>query len=302
MLARGLLIGLLAVATGALAQDGQDGDGQARLKTFVDSLHPRSGAVAVPQAKAHFTLGPGFRYLEQADARRVLEELWGNPPDADVLGMVVPTAQPLDSKDSWAVVVTYSDDGYVSDADAAKIDYADMLKELKDGTEDANAERKEAGYEPIHLVGWAAPPRYDAASKKLYWAKELDFAGSQEHTLNYDIRVLGRSGYLSLNAVAGMASLPTVQAGMQTLLPMAEFDSGARYADYDDKTDRVAAYGIAALIGGGIAAKAGLFAKLGVLLLGLKKLLIPLALIAVAGFRKVVGIFKRDKTPTGTVR
>jgi uncharacterized membrane-anchored protein len=298
MFAKWMLLGLLAVATGAHAQDG--GDGAAKMQAFVDSLHFRSGEIAVPEADAHFRLGSGFRYLDKADARKVLEQLWGNPPDEDVLGMVVPTAQPLQADDSWAVVVTYSDDGYVSDEDAAKIDYAQMLKDMQQGTREENDERRKAGYETVDLVGWAVPPRYDAGSKKLYWAKELDFDGTPQHTLNYDIRVLGRRGYLSLNAVAGMSELATVQAGMQRLLPMTEFDQGARYADYDASTDKLAAYGVAALIGGGLAAKSGLLAKLGVLLLGLKKLLIPLALGVVAFGRKILGFFNRDKA--GTVR
>ena len=54
---------------------------------------------------------------------------------------------------------------------------------------------------------------------------------------------------------------------------MTEFNDGERYTDYNSKTDKTAAYGIGALVAGGIAAKAGLFAKLGALLLGLKKLI-----------------------------
>lgn len=296
MLARTLLIGLLAVTTGAFAQD--NADVQAQARQFVASLKFRSGEIAVAEAQAHFRLDDTFRYLDKPDARRVLEQFWGNPPDATVLGLVVPAAAPLDSAQSWAVVVTYSDDGYVSDEDAAKTDYEKLLAELKQGTQEENAARRKAGYESIDLVGWAVPPRYDSASKKLYWAKELDFAGSEQHTLNYDIRVLGRRGYLSLNAVSGMAELDTVRAGMQQLLPMTDFDSGARYADYNADTDKLAGYGIAALIGGGIAAKAGLFAKLGVLLLGLKKLLIPLVLVLLAFGKKILGWFARDKQGT----
>lgn len=298
MLARGLLIGLLAVSSAAFAQD----DGQAKAKQFVQSLQFRSGEIAVPQAQAHFRLGSEFRYLDKPDARRVLEEFWGNPPDDDVLGLVVPAATPLDSEQSWAVVVTYSDEGYVTDEDAAKIDYAKLLAELKQGTEEENAERKKAGYETVDLVGWAVPPRYDGDAKKMYWAKELAFEGSEQHTLNYDIRVLGRRGYLSLNAVSGMGELDTVRAGMQQLLPMTEFDDGARYADYDADTDKLAGYGIATLIGGGIAAKAGLFAKLGALLLGLKKLLIPLVLVVLAFGKKLLGLFGRGKNEGGTVK
>lgn len=294
MLARMLLCGLLAATGAAFAQESAD-DGAARAKAFVDSLHFRSGEIAIPEAKAHFRLGNEFRYLDKTDARRVLEEFWHNPPDDSVLGLVVPTATPLDSDRSWAVVVTYADDGYVSDEDAAKTDYDQMLKDMKQGTAEENVERKKAGYETVDLVGWAVPPRYDGASKKLYWAKELAFEGGDQHTLNYDIRVLGRGGYLSLNAVSGMSELEAVRAGMQQLLPMTEFDAGARYADYDASTDKLAGYGMAALIGGGIAAKSGLLAKLGVLLLGLKKLLVPLVLVLLAFGKKILGLFNRDR-------
>ena len=305
MTLKGLLSGVLAVAGAgfmvqALAEPSPEA-AQQQAQQLVATLHWRDGEVAVPGAQARFRLGDNFRYLEAADARKVLEQVWGNPPDDSVLGMVVPKGRGVLDDHGWAVVVTYSDDGYISDEDAAKIDYDDLLQDMKDGTKDDNAARKDAGYGGIDLVGWATPPRYDAASKKLYWAKELQFEGSENRTLNYDIRVLGRRGYLSLNAVAGMGDLAEVQAGMQQLLPMVEFDSGARYADFDGSSDKVAAYGIAALIGGGIAAKAGLFAKLGVLLLGLKKLLIPLGIAFAAGFRKISGLFGRDRKAGGTV-
>jgi len=293
-----MLIGLLAVTGAARAQDQSEAQKQAQL---VASLQFRDGEVAVSGAQARFKLGEQFRYLEAADARKVLEQLWGNPPDDSVLGLVVPRGRGVLDEHGWAVVVTYSDEGYVSDEDAAKIDYDDLLKDMKSETSDENAERKKAGYQGIDLIGWATPPRYDSASKKLYWAKELAFEGSEGHTLNYDIRVLGRRGYLSLNAVAGMGELSEVQTGMQQLLPQVEFDAGARYADYDAKNDKLAAYGLAALVGGGLAAKAGLFGKLGILLLGLKKLLIPVVLLGAAFFKKIAGFFSRDKKSGGTV-
>lgn len=267
----GLLAAMVASAVPAAAEEES---AQAAAEQLVKSLSFRDGEIAVPQAEAHFRLGPNFRYLEKADTRKVLEQLWGNPPDDTVLGMIVPTEPTLLEDSSWAVVVTYSDEGYVSDEDAAKIDYDEMLANMKDSTQEENAARKEAGYGAVELVGWAVPPRYDGASKKLYWAKELAFEGSQGHTINYDIRVLGRRGYLSLNAVAGMSELPVVQTGMQQLLTMTEFDAGARYADFDESTDKVAAYGVAALIGGGLAAKAGLFAKIGLVLAKFWKLLL----------------------------
>lgn len=297
-----VLLGLLAVAAGGAYAQEAESEGEKQARALVASLNWRDGEVAVPGgAQARLKLSEDFRFLEAADARKVLEQLWGNPPDDSVLGMVVPRGRGVLADNSWAVVVTYSDEGYVSDEDAAKIDYDDLLKEMQTETRDSNEARKEAGYGTVDLLGWAAPPRYDAASKKLYWAKELQFEGSEGRTLNYDIRVLGRKGYLSLSAIAGMGELGDVQAGMQNLLPMVEFDAGARYADYDAKTDKVAAYGLAALIGGGIAAKAGLFGKLGLLLLGLKKLLIPIVLVIAAFPKKIFAFLTRNKDRSKTV-
>jgi uncharacterized membrane-anchored protein len=296
-----MLLGLLAVAMGAHAQDASPQAQEQAARAIVAGFQWRDGQVAVDEAKARFQLNDNFRYLGAADARKVLEDLWGNPPDDSVLGMVVPKGRGVLDDSGWAVVVTYSDEGYVSDEDAAKIDYDAMLKDLQEADKDNNQARKEAGYPALELVGWAEPPHYDAANKKLYWAKELRSEGSDHNVVNYDIRVLGRRGYLSLNAVARMDELAEVKSGMQQLLPMVEFDAGSRYADYDKGTDKVAAYGLAALIGGGIAAKAGLFAKLGALLLGLKKLLLPLLVLAGAFFKKIAGLFSRKKGATGVV-
>jgi uncharacterized membrane-anchored protein len=298
MLGRGLLAAcMFAFAAGSASAADADAEGQS-AEQFVQSLHFRDGHIEVPEAKAHFDLGSEFRYLDQADARRVLEDYWGNPPDTSVLGMVVPRTPALDQDASWAVVVTYSDDGYVSDEDATKIDYDDLLKTMQQETADANEERRKQGYEAIDLVGWAVPPRYEAGSKKLYWAKELHVDGASQNTLNYDIRVLGRHGYLSLNAVAGMGGLPQVRDGMQQLLPMTGFDDGARYADHNPSTDKIASYGLATLIGGGLAAKAGLFAKLGLLLAKLWKVVL-IGLVALGG-----GIKKlfSGRSKQGTVR
>lgn len=288
-----LAFGLLLATLPARADDAADA---ARMQAFLGSLHYQAGRVALPQAQASLDVRPGFRFLGHDDSRRVLEEFWGNPPDDDVIGMLVPDSANLASDHSWAVVVTYSDDGYVSDEDAAKIDFDELLGQMQQDTRDGNAERKDAGYGSVELVGWAQPPSYDSASKRIHWAKELAFEGEDGHTVNYDIRVLGRSGYLSLNAVASAADLGLVREGMTQVLPMAQFDPGQRYADFQPGHDKAAAYGIAALVGGGLAAKAGLFAKLGAFLLAAKKLVV----LVIAGLVAVVGrIFGRkgkDKT------
>jgi len=192
------------------------------------------------------------------------------------------------------VILTYDDDGHIDDSDAAKIDYDDMLKDMKEGTEDYNAERKKAGFEAVHLVGWAEKPHYDASAKKLYWAKELNFEGTSGNTLNYDVRVLGREGVLSMNAVATMNSLEQIRGEMRPLIEVAEFNEGYRYGEFNAKTDRVAEYGLAALIAAGVGAKLGLFAKLGVFLLAMKKFII-IGIVALGAFLKRL-FGKKDET------
>lgn len=291
---RGVAMAMLVMVAGPANAQAVEED---PLAAFIASLQFQQGEVAVPEANARLRLTEGFRYLGKADARRVLEDFWGNPEDDSVLGMLVPTADGLDSDHSWAVILTWSDDGHVTDQDAAEIDYAELLADMQAETRDANPARREAGYPTAELIGWAQPPRYDATAKRLHWAKHLQFEGSEGGTLNYDIRVLGREGYLSMSAIAGIADLNRVNDGMNEVLAMAEFEPGHRYADFNPDTDRTAAYGLAALVGGGLAAKTGLLAKIGLFLAKGWKLV----LIAVVGIIALVRKFGgKSKDQGGT--
>ncbi len=280
---RALALGLLLFALPVFADDASPD-----VQKFLDSLRYRTGTVDVKGGHSTLKLTQDFRYLEAGDAQRVLKA-WGNPPDRNVLGMILPAnLSPID-RNGWAVVITYSDDGHVSDEDATKTDYSKLLKDMQEQTRDSNDERKKQGYETVDLVGWATPPHYDAATNKLYWAKELAFGGEAEHTLNYDIRVLGRGGYLSLNAVGNMSQLPVIESKMQNVLAMTDFDAGQRYGDFNASTDKIAAYGIGALVAGTIAAKAGLFAKLFVVILAAKKFILAGLVAVAAAFKKFFG-------------
>jgi uncharacterized membrane-anchored protein len=246
---------------------------QARLDAIVASLNPRSGQIAIAAADASLQLGDDYYFLDKADSRRVLTELWGNPPSAveGVLGMIFPKGlTPLD--DTWGAVVTYTGDGYVSDEDAAEIDPDKLLTTLREGEDEDNRQRQANGFDTVHLAGWAQPPQYDAQKHNLIWAKVLKFGGNQDSTLNYDVRVLGRRGVLSLNIVAGLADLAEVGPAATALMNTAVFDAGSRYTDYQPGKDQKAAYGVAGLVAGGAAlAVAKKVGFLGVLLLFLKK-------------------------------
>jgi uncharacterized membrane-anchored protein len=244
-----------------------------------------SGEVSIGNGLAKLNVPESFRFLGPEDSERVLVELWGNPKSKPPLGMLFPADKDPGAEDGWGIVITFEEEGYVKDDEADKMDYAALLKDMKSGMSDENEARKKAGFEPIELVGWATPPRYDKAAKKLYWAKELHFGTTPGNTLNYNIRILGRRGVLVLNAVAGMNQLKEVEAATPAILGFVEFEPGHRYADFKPETDKLAAYGIGALIAGKVAAKAGLFKGLIALILAGKKFVL-LALVALGAWLK----------------
>ncbi|WP_456025182.1 DUF2167 domain-containing protein [Pseudomonas capeferrum] len=259
---------------------------------FLASLKQNTGTVTLPSGIATLKLNDEFYYLDPADTERLLTDGWGNPPGFKTLGMIVPKAVSPLSERGWGVIVSYKADGHVSDEDAAKIDYAELLKQMQEEDEEDNQQRQKQGYAGLHLLGWAEPPHYDDATHKMYWARELKADDAQQTTLNYSIRVLGREGVLELNAVAAMADLSTIKQEMPKVLAFTNFTDGNLYTDFNPKTDKLATYGLAALVAGGIAAKAGLFAKIGIFLLAAKKFLVVGVVALFAVIRK---LFNRNK-------
>jgi len=260
----------------------------AAIKNIVASITYRQGETLIGDGLAKIAVPEQFRYLDAKDTGVVLTDLWGNPKNSNTLGALVPAGFDPMGDESWIVVINFDEDGYVKDDDAAKIDYTQKLAEMKESTRESSKERVKEGYGAIELVGWAKPPHYDATAHKLYWAKEIKFGTNQENTLNYNIRMLGRRGVLVLNAVASMSQLPHVEAATPTILSMVNFQEGHRYADFNSSSDKTATYGLAALVAGGVAAKAGLFKGLFVALLALKKFLIIGVIALFAGIKKFI--------------
>lgn len=205
----------------------------------------------------------GYKFLDAEQSKRVLTDIWGNPPSDDTLGLLFKVeGNPVGDDMSYAVEITYSDEGHIEDDDAKDIDYDDLLEEMQNDSDEINEERIKLGYEAIEFVGWASPPFYDEDSKKLHWARELKFGESELNTLNYNIRVLGREGYLNLNVIGDMDVLPDVKHDVNQIISSVSFNEGNTYADFDSSIDKVAAYGIGGLIAGKVLAKAGAFAFL----------------------------------------
>lgn len=285
-------IAFLCITLPFFAQDAEESVDiefdELELQKFIDSLDSRLdykyGKVVLDDGLATIEVPNGYRFLTTEDAKYVLEELWGNPPEA-TLGLLLPEdSSPIADDFKYAVEVSYSKDGYIDDEDAAEIDYDELLETMQEDAIAFNKQRIELGYETVELVGWASTPYYDSAEKKLHWAKELHFEGYDENTLNYNIRILGRKGYLTMNVIGEMAVLDDVKTDIPVILNSVAFNEGHRYADFNPDIDTVAAYGIGGLIAGKVLAKAGFFA----LILKFWKIIAIGAVGAFSVFRKKI--------------
>ena len=238
----------------------QEDSAQYLIDSLESTLSYEHGDIKFQNGIGTLSVPTGFRYLNAKQAQFVLEDLWGNPQDSTIIGLIVPENKGVLANDSWAFIITYEEMGYVEDDDAEDIAYDDMLEQLKTDSEEENKLRAEMGYEPIEIIGWASQPYYDQDKKVLHWAKELKFGTNEVNTLNYNVRVLGRKGVLVLNAVSGMQQLQEVQANIDPVLTSFAYADGYKYEDFNPELDEVAAWTIGGLVAGKVLAKAGIFA------------------------------------------
>jgi uncharacterized membrane-anchored protein len=298
-----LLLAVIAVPFFAIAKNGEDSHLLANIKqlklmdSVTNAMKWQTGAINLEGSFVKLNVPEGFKYLNTTQSKYVLTEVWGNPPREDVLGMLFPESGGPFADSSYAFVVSYEAIGYVKDGDAADINYDDLLKEMQKEEVETNKERAKQGYETVHIVGWASKPFYDPTHKILHWAKNIKFGNAEDNTLNYEVRVLGRKGVFSMNAVASMSELNLVKADIDKILKIASFSDGYAYKDFDSNIDEVAAWTIGGLVAGKVLLKAGFWAMI---LKGWK--LIAIGLVAVGAFIKKFFFGKKteetNETPT----
>jgi len=258
----------------ALLIMGVNANSQNSQEDILKTLNFQRGRITLGDNLATIDLTKRFVFINSKDTETFLTKIWSNPPGAgsDALGMILPTdVNPL-SAEGWAVIISYMASGYVSDKDAAEINYDQLLRDMQEATRKENTELAAKGYTTHELIGWARQPYYDSKAKKLYWAKRLHFSGQANDTLNYEIRILGRGGVLSLNIVDDIDALPKLDGEVSNLLNMVSFNAGNLYSEFNPSVDTAAAYGLAGLIAGGILTKAGFFKGLLLMILAFKKL------------------------------
>jgi len=216
---------------------------------------------------AEIQIPKGYAFTNAAGAKRFME-LTHNPSSDTEIGLILPIPQDKDSGGSstnWFLLFEFNEMGYVSDSEKTTLDADKILANLKKNTEDGNTYRKDKGWAAYHLIGWQTPPFYDEKTHNLTWATLGNSEDLKEgQSVNYSTRILGRHGAMSIDLVLDPRDLSSVLPLSNQVMSTFSFTQGSRYADFV-KGDKVATYGLTALIAGGAAAaamKTGLLAKL----------------------------------------
>ena len=216
-------------------------------------------------------------YFNRADGKKLMEKM-GNQVDESFRGLV------FKREGTWAIELEYVGDGYVKDDDAADLKPDEILKSIKEGTEEANAYRKKQGFDAVHVDNWTEAPHYERAQHHLIWGIKGKHDDGSPASVNFYTRVLGRHGFVALNLMDDPQTIEASKVDGLVVLRATTFKPGSRYEDFDKKSDKVAEYGLGALVlgGAGVAAlklaKIGLLAKFGgkliALLIAAKKLVV----------------------------
>lgn len=203
---------------------------------------------------AQIEVNENYLFANENDTRKLMESI-GNPPTNHEVGLVCPK----DPNALYFIVFEYYSTGYIRDDEKDRIDSDAILESIKKGTEEANKTRREKGFAPLNVIGWYEKPHYDVQSHNLVWTLLAESEGHQ--IVNYNVRLLGRHGYMSAILVTVPSALDSDRQEIENIIANFSYKKGKRYAEFV-QGDKVAKYGLTALIAGGAGAAAvkfGLF-------------------------------------------
>ena len=216
---------------------------------------PGSGEIG---GVAKIRIPEGYRFAGREGVRRFLE-LTQNPVSGKELGVLVPPEQ---AGAMWFVIFEFNSVGYVKDDEKNALDAKAILESIKTGTKHSNEERRKRGWATMDILGWHSPPRYNPVTNNLTWAIRGSSEGDE--VVNYSVRLLGRKGVMDVDLVLNPTQVAGTLPEFDQLMTGFEFTSGNRYAQFM-AGDKVAQYGLTALVAGGAGAalaKSGLLAKM----------------------------------------
>jgi len=216
------------------------------------------GTAPIGSELAEIDLGEDYVYLDGEGTQQFME-LTQNP----VSGSEMATVAPVTEDSNWFLVFEWDESGYVADEEKDELDAEAMLSAIREGTEAANEARRERGWATMSIVGWHEQPSYDDRTNNLSWA--IIGESADHRTINRLTKLLGRRGVMTATLVASPDELPSAIPAVEALLDGYRFRAGSTYAEYVPGKDKLAKYGLSALVVGGAGAalvKSGLLAKL----------------------------------------
>jgi uncharacterized membrane-anchored protein len=248
--------------------------------------------------QATLKLPADYFFVPKIEGQRVLRALGNVVDDTSFVGLVVGKRQ----NDDWLVAIRYIKEGYIKDDEAKNWNADELLKNISEGAEQANKDRLARGFPEMQVMGWVEPPAYDASAHRLVWSLLAKHKGEPDDApknVNYNTYALGRDGYFSLNLLSSSDRIAGEKPVAHELLDDLRYNAGKRYEDFSATTDRVAEYGLMALVGGAVIKKLGLFALLGAFALKFAKVIILGAVAFGAGMMKFLRRKPRGDAPGG---
>lgn len=232
--------------------------------------------------QAVLNLPKGMMFLPKEAANKLMQ-FWGNRVSEARYGLILPQ-----NEENWFADLTYDAVGYIKDDEAKNWDTDALLKNIKEGTEEQNKIRVSQGIAEVETHGWIEKPQYNEQMHHLIWSVDVYQKGGQDPdpSINYNTSVLGRYGYIDATLVTSLSHADAIKPIAQEILSAITFKEGQRYSDFNEVTDKVAEYGLAALVGGVAAKKLGLLALIGATLVKFWKLVIVGFVALGAWFKK----------------
>lgn len=281
----------LVLSTAGLAQESEEpapsaaeqAEAEKAFLEKIEALGWKRDGVGDLKGRATIAIPSGFRFTS-GDGTGKLLSLFGNIPSNRELGMLT-----TEGFGPW-IIFEFADTGYVKDDEKDELDADSLLKTLREGQAYGNERRREMGLEELELVGWAMPPKYNIETNNLEWGTIVRSASGGD-SVNYNTRLLGRHGVMEVALVCSPDELQDLLPQYQSILAGYDYIDGERYAEYR-QGDRMAQYGLTALVAGGAAvaaSKMGLFAKLGAFFAKLGKGAILIVVAVGVGLKKLFG-------------
>lgn len=235
-------------------------------KPFPD-LNPIHGPTTVDLGSYGTILLPdGYTFIDGSDVRK-FNEYVNEPSNGNEIGTIMAN----ENDGEYEIHFSFWEEGYIKDDEKKDLNSDEVLESLIEGNEQTNVKRREMGGGTLTVLGWEYEPDYNDITKNLEWAVRLRDDEQNHILLNHNTRILGRKGYVSAVLVCDPDKYQKVLGIYQRVMDKFKFSPGDGYADYK-QGDRIAKYGLTALMTGGVAAvaaKSGLFKYLWKIVVGI---------------------------------